>query len=157
LVLSVVAPGRCRVWWDDKHVGMALPPAKNHPARTHGGNCYALIFVVTTDLRLCLCLRRERLTSCLPFRDTPHLAVYRPSSSSTQLNLHTLLLPRQLYSSSIYIAPPEAHHSHLPASCTHSILRCPTALTRSTSPIRRLSCSPILFHTQHSQLQAANQ
>ena len=42
---SAVAPCGLSVWWDDKHVGIALPPAKPPPPETHGGNCYALIFL----------------------------------------------------------------------------------------------------------------
>jgi hypothetical protein len=84
------------VWWDDKHVDTRyrLP---NHPRQKHMGAIAMRSFssTVTTNLCLCLCLcltcaRRERLTSCLPFRDTP--CIYHSSSSSTtQLNLHTLL------------------------------------------------------------------
>jgi hypothetical protein len=82
LVLSAVASCGLSVWWDDKHVGIALPPAKPPPPETHGGNCYALIFLHGNQICLCLCLcmcltrQKEGLTSCcLPFRDTPTLHI----------------------------------------------------------------------------------
>jgi hypothetical protein len=96
---------------------------KTTPARTHG-NGYALI-------------EKDLLAACHFVTHLP-CTLYRPSSSSTtQQNFYTLLLPRQLYSSSIYIAPPEAHHSHLPASCTHFL----------NSPLSYCTHS---FHLTHS-------
>ena len=85
LVLSAVASCGLSVWWDDKHVGIALPPAKPPPPETHGGNCYALIFLhgnqnlpvpVPVPVHVPDRARREGLTSCcLPFRDTPTLHI----------------------------------------------------------------------------------